>query len=186
MEKVAEYKYMILVGVVAFALGFGVSSLIGSRSDESKVAKDDRVIGSDVVDAKNLPPLPFTDKPSDVSADAPKMMGSILVGDNAIAVDTQSAGGAVMLSMVTLKEPAWVVIHEDRGGAPGNILGAGWFFAGENRNVSVTLLRNTEAGKAYYAMIHEDAGADKKFAKESDMPIKDPSGAVLMMKFSTH
>ncbi|OGZ45863.1 MAG: hypothetical protein A3C84_03695 [Candidatus Ryanbacteria bacterium RIFCSPHIGHO2_02_FULL_48_12] len=183
MEKVAEYKYMILVGVVAFALGFGVSSLIGSRSEGSK-AGDDRVTPSDTSDMENLPPLPFSNKPTDSSRDASKTMGSVLVGDNAIAVDEQSAGD-VVVSMVTLAEPAWVVIHEDRNGAPGNILGAGWFPAGDNRNVSMTLLRKTEPGKVYYAMIHADAGADKKFAKESDMPIKDPSGAVLMMKFST-
>ena len=108
--------------------------------------------------------------------------GAVLVGGNAIAVADQPAGMNVAISMVTLAKDGWVAIHEDRDGKPGNILGAQWFPAGQARSGSVELLRSTENGKVYYAMLHSDDG-DHKFDRAVDIAISDPLGNAIMMRF---
>lgn len=108
--------------------------------------------------------------------------GAVLVGGNAIAVNDQPAGMNVAISMVTLAMDGWVAIHEDRDGKPGNILGAQWFPAGQGQSGSVELLRGTENGKVYYAMLHSDDG-DHKFDRAVDPPIADPLGNAIMMRF---
>lgn len=108
--------------------------------------------------------------------------GIMLTGKNTLDVSDQLAGSLVNLSSVALNEQGWVAIHEDADGEPGWILGATLVFAGERNNVAVELLRPTLAGKTYYAMLHHDDG-DKMFDIKKDLPIKDSTGSVLMMKF---
>lgn len=106
----------------------------------------------------------------------------LLAGENAIAVNDQPPGMAVAISFVTFAHDGWVVIHEDRDNKPGNILGARRFNAGERQSGSVELLRATESEKVYYAMLHSDDG-DRQFALEKDLPITDPHGNIIMMRF---
>ena len=103
-------------------------------------------------------------------------------GANTIAVDDQDAGSTATIRMATLSEEGWVVIHEDWGGGPGNILGARRLSAGEHQAVVIELLRSTEGGKVYYAMLHRDDG-DKAFAHTRDLPIMDAEGSPIMMRF---
>lgn len=109
--------------------------------------------------------------------------GVVLPGTNTLDVADQTSGMLVTISTVTLNEQGWVAIHEDSDGNPGRILGAALVFAGERNNVPVELLRATEAGKTYYAMLHADDG-DKSFDIGKDLPIKDSSGNVVMVKFT--
>jgi len=109
--------------------------------------------------------------------------GVVLPGTNTLDVSDQAAGMLVNISAITLNEQGWVAIHEDSEGNPGRILGAALVFAGERNNVPVELLRATEQGKTYYAMLHADDG-DKSFDISKDFPIKDSSGNVVMMKFT--
>ncbi len=88
----------------------------------------------------------------------------------AVTVADQTAGMSVVVSKVTLSEGAWVVVREDTGGAMGNILGARWLPAGMANDVSVELLRGTEAKKNYFVALYADNG-DKKFDKATDLPI---------------
>jgi len=104
------------------------------------------------------------------------------VGGDAIAVSDQAPGSKVTISLVTLIKDGWVVIHADRDGKPGNILGAQRFNAGENQKGEVELLKPTEEGKVYYAMLHADDG-DKMFDHTKDTPVADPQGNVIMMRF---
>lgn len=106
----------------------------------------------------------------------------LLAGENAIAVNDQPPGMAVAISFITFAHDGWVVIHEDRDNKPGNILGAQRFNAGERQSGSVELLRATEPEKVYYAMLHSDDG-DRQFAREKDLPIADPQGNIIMMRF---
>lgn len=103
-------------------------------------------------------------------------------GANAIAVDDQDAGSTATVRSATLSEEGWVVIHEDWNGKPGNILGARRLPAGTQQAVVVELLRSTEGGKVYYAMLHRDDG-DKAFAHTRDLPVLDASGSPIMMRF---
>lgn len=109
-------------------------------------------------------------------------VGSILVGGNAIAVSDQAPGVKVAVSFVTLSQDGWIVVHEEREGQPGNILGARRFSAGANQSGGVELLRRTEDGKVYFAMLHADDG-DRKFDHTKDLPITDPQGNVVLMRF---
>lgn len=108
--------------------------------------------------------------------------GAMLVGENAIAVSDQAPGSKVSVSLVTLAKDGWVVVHADRDGKPGNILGAQRFNVGANQNGEVDLLKPTEEGKVYYAMLHADDG-DKMFDHTKDLPVTDPQGNVIMMRF---
>lgn len=109
--------------------------------------------------------------------------GPILTGGNAILVNDQAAGAAVSIAMVTLASDGWVAIHEDRGGKPGAILGAQRFNAGTKQSGTVELLRPTVAGGVFYAMLHADDG-DKMFDVKKDMPLTDPQGSAIMMRFT--
>lgn len=109
-------------------------------------------------------------------------LGTLTLGGNAIAVNDQAPGLSVEVRLVTLARDGWVVIHEDRDGKPGNILGAQRLGAGANQSGSVELLRAIEEGKVYYAMLHSDDG-DRAFDHTKDLPITDPQGNVILMRF---
>ncbi len=114
--------------------------------------------------------------------ESPLAAGAVLVGGSAIAVDDQAPGLTVAIKFVTLAKDGWVVVHEDRDGKPGNILGAQLFFVGQNQSGSVDLLRGTEEGRVYYAMLHNDDG-DRKFDHQKDLPLTDPQGNIILMRF---
>lgn len=101
-----------------------------------------------------------------------------------LSVSAQKAGESVVLDSVELTEVGWVVIHEDRGGAPGNALGAARFEAGVHTGVAVPLLRATVPGGLYYAIIHSDDG-DRIFDIKKDLPLADSAGAAVRATFTT-
>lgn len=108
--------------------------------------------------------------------------GVVLVGGNAIAVNDQPPGATVAVSFVTLGQSGWVAIHEEMDSKPGRIIGARRFDAGANQSGAVELLRPTEEGKVYFAMLHADDG-DRQFDHQKDLPLTDPQGNVLHMRF---
>lgn len=180
-EKIKEYQNVIVVALIAFFLGFGASSLFRSDSPREQDTSD-----TVLNDLNNL--MPVSDgKNTDAASDTADAMHdtSVLVKSDAISVEPQRAGGGVRIASVALKDPSWVVVHEDKNGAPGNILGAGWFSAGTHTDIMVELLRGTEPGKKYYVMLHEDGGADKSFDKDTDKALQDPNGNIIMTTFST-
>lgn len=109
-------------------------------------------------------------------------LGTITLDGNAVAVNDQTPGLQVAVAMVTLARDGWVVIHEDHDGKPGNILGAQRFNAGANQSGMVDLLRATEKEKVYYAILHNDDG-DRAFDHAKDLPLTDPQGNVILMRF---
>jgi heme A synthase len=97
---------------------------------------------------------------------------------SAILVSNQIAGGMVKIDNVALTFDGWVVIHEDRNGAPGNVLGAQRFDMGTYAGGQVELQRNTVAGGKYYAMLHVDNG-NKLFDLKDDAVTMDGDTAVM-------
>ncbi|MBI2120357.1 MAG: hypothetical protein HYT94_01905 [Parcubacteria group bacterium] len=87
-----------------------------------------------------------------------------------LAVADQQPGASASVSKVTLSAAGWVVVREDTGSGMGNILGAQWLPTGTHENVTVDLLRKTEAKKNYFVVLHGDNG-DKKFDKAADLEI---------------
>jgi hypothetical protein len=159
-HKINPYA-IIITAVAFFIIGFVVSWLIwgrGTLPNGSVGVTDERT-------NSNVSSLAF------------------IVDGNAIAVSNQPAGSAVAVSFVTLAQDGWVVIHEDREGKPGNILGAKRFPAGEYpEGGAVSLLRGTEKDGIYYAMLHYGDG-DREFDFTKDLPITDEDGNVILMKF---
>ncbi len=106
----------------------------------------------------------------------------VMSGSNGLAVGVQAAGDIVTVSQVILQAPSWVAIHDDVNGTPGRILGAKLFDVGTSTG-SVKLLRNTEEGKSYIAVIHADDGNYKNFSAATDKPLLDADGKMTTVKF---
>jgi hypothetical protein len=110
-------------------------------------------------------------------------VASSTVGATGVLAEDQIFGLEATVKSVKFENRAgWVAIHEDREGKPGNILGATWLPVGENKEVKVGLLRSMEAGKTYYAMLHDDDG-DKKFDYKNDLSLPSPTGEPIMAAF---
>lgn len=113
--------------------------------------------------------------------------GSQLLGTaaNLVQARDQVAGSSVTLDQVVLKNEGWVAIHDSENGAAGRILGATLTAAGTQTSVAVPLIRATETGKTYIAMIHASNG-DREFQfreNEADAPVKDADGKPVMASF---
>lgn len=119
------------------------------------------------------------DAMKDTMVDTPA--GVSVPGTNAVAVEDQLAGNTVEVTMVTLSAAGWVVIHEDNNGVPGRVLGAHRYDPGLYL-AEVELLRDTEVGNTYYAMLHTDDG-DKQFDLSKDLPMLGADGKVIMDSF---
>ena len=104
---------------------------------------------------------------------------TVTVGGEAISVQDQPAGSYVMVASVTLSQDGWVAVRDGNG----RTLGAGWFAAGAHEAVQVPLLRNTEAGETYQALIYADNG-DKVFDLKSDTLVMNADGSVAGASFS--
>lgn len=101
---------------------------------------------------------------------------------NTITVNDQFAGFTVSVDKLTLDTDGWVVIHEDIDGKPGAILGASRRDAGTYEKVEIELVRNTEEGSTYYAMLHTDDG-DRQFDHTKDLAITAGEGQPVMTAF---
>lgn len=111
-----------------------------------------------------------------------KLENTKSLNNNAIVVGDQNAGVIVDVKNVILKNDSWVVIHEDNDGVLGNALGAQLFLQGVSSG-KVELLRGTEDGKIYYAVIRQDDG-DRAFDLEKDILVSDKEGNSIQVRFS--
>jgi len=76
---------------------------------------------------------------------------SVTVSDQPIKDDT------VTIAKVVSNGPGWLVVHADKNGAPGPVLGETAVADGENTNVVVKLATEGRT-ETLYAMLHTDAG----------------------------
>ena len=107
-------------------------------------------------------------------------LGVSPLSSNKILIRDQPVGNEVRVESVMLEKSAWVAIHEDRDGHPGNILGAQLYPAGTTALSTIELLRPTAKG-IYYAMLHADDG-DRQFDYEKDAPMTG-GGSPIMVRF---
>jgi hypothetical protein len=104
----------------------------------------------------------------------------MMVENNSIYVSGQGESNALTVSMVTIVESGYVVIHADTNGQPGSVLGYSKLLpAGTHNNVPIRLSRKTVKGEIIYAMLHKDNG-DKTYSSV-DEPIKGSDGESMMM-----
>jgi len=152
----------VIIAVIAFILGFGAAWLWITKSP---AGVKDSINGSE-----------------NAMINGDDSLNKQVFGDT-VAVTDQMAGLTVMVDLVSLNSPAWVAIHEDNNGEPGNILGAQLFSAGSHEG-SVELLRGMLSGQTYYAMIHIENG-DHAFDPKIDVPLIGETGQPIWTSFRT-
>jgi hypothetical protein len=101
--------------------------------------------------------------------------------NDAIFVKNQPAGFTVFVEKVTFEEGGWIVIHEGTASHIGNALGALRFYEGIHSG-TVELLRSTERGNMYRAVLYRDNG-DKKFDLDSDFPFLQDGNQPILTTF---
>lgn len=156
---------IVLIGLLWWAIAAqrASSPVVGTGS----VATSTETV-SDEAASPEEPAAPATAAKTGVSA--------VAAGETVSTVD-QSAGTTAVIEQATLKKPSWIAIKDTTG----RILGAGWF-AGSGENLSVPLLRATEAGKVYQAVIYADDG-DKRFDFKADALLTGVDGAPVSSTF---
>ncbi len=87
--------------------------------------------------------------------------------------DQPIKNGTVTIARVVAPELGWIVIHADKDGKPGPILGKTQVQAGENLNV-VVAIDTANATPRLHAMLHVDRGTAGtfEFPNGPDVPVK--------------
>lgn len=104
--------------------------------------------------------------------------------NTAVTIVDQAAGESVLVQRAVLPVNGWIVVHEIVNGHVSNALGAARRDTGVHEDVSVSLLRDTEAGREYIVVLYEDNG-NGTFEIHSDLPILGAGGQPVMAQFST-
>ncbi len=107
-------------------------------------------------------------------ADAAKTTAT---SEEVTAVD-QKAGSTVTVATVTVAQTSWVAVRT----ADNRILGAARLEAGSYTDVSVELLRATEAGQTYTVVVYTDDG-DKMFDIHKDSLVAKADGSDVSSSF---
>jgi hypothetical protein len=156
---------LVLVAVLGLLVGFGIGALVFRTALTPGSAEFTGALESADGAAED-----GTDESSGSSESGRVISAAgVVPGGDIVLVKDQSAGRSVFLSRIELTAPGWAVVQEDTNGALGNVLGAKRFDAGVYQG-TVMLLRPTEAGKTYHAIVWRDDG-DKQFNLESDVPV---------------
>jgi len=172
MNNVLKEKQDVIIGVilaliVGLLLGFGAgrqTSGMGGEtamSDNTPATTTKNSAGTTLYGAQKVP-----------------VTGVVSEGNSVSALD-QSAGKKILLKSVMLSQEAWVAIRDSSG----KTLGAGLFSAGVHYDVSVSLLRATEAGQNYQALIYFDDGS-KTFNLKTETIVLNPDGSVAGSTFN--
>lgn len=193
MEEIENgTRKLVIAGILFFIVGFGVSWFIFGRGKWGMPAAEDRQAqetagtsnpSESVSDTNMSSDSESAQTPSSQTSSEPTPAAGMAAssGKNSVNVPDQLAGRMVKVASVSLEKTGWIVIHEEREGIPGNILGARRFSAGSGSG-DIELLRATNEGKVYYAMVHSDDG-DSAFDFKKDVPLSDASEAPIMVKF---
>lgn len=184
---------VILIFVLGFVAGFAVSETSflerpGSESEDEVRRGSDEVAGIEEEGGsdssfENTTVVNATGTVVREDENANTLVDRDRTDASAISVESQPAGETVIVKRLLLGSRSWIVVHEDERGRPGGILGAARFTSGTHTEVSVELLRSTEPGGVYYAMIHSDDG-DELFDPKLDTHLPDETGSPLMVRFS--
>jgi len=98
---------------------------------------------------------------------------TITASTESIDVQDQGAGMSIQVKKASLVQIGWIAVRDGNG----RTLGAGRFEPGVHADVEVPLLRTTEAGQSYQALIYVDDG-DKEFDLHKDILVTKDDGSV--------
>ena len=187
-----SYTSEVLVGALILGLIVGVflswawfgskklkTSFTTSKSETSAPSNDAKMVANVSETSAGTPSsasltsniVSTTETPSETSSDM-------------LVINDQPAGLTVAVTKANVTDDEWVVIHEDRMGAPSNALGAARFVAGATSG-TVELLRGTSPGVRYHGLIYKDDG-DRIFSMERDIPLRDQNGNPIAVSFTTN
>lgn len=176
---------LVTTAVIAFVLGFAVCYFTMSNraveQDQEPTGPSDEITQEEQKETQEEveevgEETGEQEQPSPVSE-------QILTDKTVVVVGNQTTGKKVNVTKVTMEKDGWIVIHDDRDGQPGIILGAYRFSKGTFNDIEMPLLVAMEEDKDYWAVIHNDNG-DRQFDYKVDLSAKDADGNMIMTKFS--
>ena len=112
------------------------------------------------VEATAVPPTTLPVEPTATATLAPTatpVKPSLAVSDQPLDID-----GTIVIESVTVLEPAWVVVHAEREGEVGEVLGQTAVSPGTSTNVAV-VIDPLQATDDLVAMLHSNAGSENSF-----------------------
>jgi hypothetical protein len=117
------------------------------------------------------------EKPMDQAAAPTDTSNAMRIEENMIIVNEQKPGNSVTIAQVHLAAPGFVVIHEDKDGAAGEILGSSTLLpSGDSGQIVVSLSKSLSDATKLHAMLHNDTNGDGKFDSSVDMPVPSQLG----------
>ena len=172
----SERTYQVIIGVLVLVVLVGGWMLVAGKGSGPSTAVDAALTNESASDASG-----DSDANADTSSateNASSAVASVAASGEAVKVVDQVAGGVVMAELVALKSRGWVAVQDEREW----ILGAARLEEGTHTNVTIELLRGTEKGGAYKAIIFVDDG-DGVFDLHKDTVIKNSDGSALSVAF---
>lgn len=122
-------------------------------------------------------------QPTALSSPSP-IETQVTIKDSSILVSNQPSGESVSIDSATLVNPGYIVIHEQKDGELGPVIGNSPLFeAGTFENVSVDLDRLSIAGETLYAMLHDDDGNAQYEFPGADVPTLNSAQEVVVLPF---
>lgn len=165
-------QHYVIVAIIAFALGLGAGWMWAGNKSESA---SQNATTTPTGETSTTSTTDTTDETTTTSGTQPSSIMTIVARD-------QAAGLTVAIESISAPTAVWAVVHEDNGsGQPSRILGAQLVEEGA-ATATVQLLRGTQAGQTYYAMIHNDNG-DRAFDPKSDAAALGSDGKPVMSTF---
>jgi hypothetical protein len=172
----SERTYQIIIGVLVLIIIIGGWFMFARSSTSLFSGVNSATTTSSGSDSANV----ATSTSAAPAASSAQMTQATTAGSGeSVEVYDQAAGKKVAVQSLTLNQPSWVAVRD----ASGRILGAGWFPAGTQKNVSVSLLRATAAGQRYQVLLYADDG-DRKFDLHKDTLLTEADGSVAGTTFT--
>lgn len=171
----ANTRNWVITGIIAIIVIVLIGWAIAAKRAGSPVIGS----GTSTTTGETASSSTTTDSTSGTAANPsiPSSGETAVASGETVTTQDQPAGISVSVAQATLKNPSWIAIKDTNG----RILGAGWF-ATSGENLSVPLLRATEAGQVYQAVIYADDG-DKQFDFHKDTLLTSSEGAPVSSTF---
>lgn len=127
-------------------------------------------------------------KPDPTAIDTSTTTNTLRIGADSIYVANQkpnyNKNNELIINLVSFADGGYVVIHQDKEGGFGDIIGVSELLpSGDSNNVPLNLSEITSEGDTLYAMLHQDNG-NKVFAESEDLPVTGNDGGPIYMIFT--
>jgi hypothetical protein len=171
MHILTERKNVVIGVVVALVIGLLIGYGWGRQSAGGGVGvmMSTKVVATTTAPATSSKLIGSTKAPAN----------TVVAEGNSVNVVGQAAGMSVAIRSVSLSEEGWVAIRDSSGAT----LGAALFAPGIHSDVSVPLLKPTQSGKNYQALIYFDDGT-KTFDLNTETIVLNPDGSVAGATFN--